>query len=165
MFRSNFETPGHQSNKALGDFLLKGVAVDKIIKTILLYLGVVSLSACAASGVHVSEDQLSNLKEGVTTYEHVIQTLGTPTTKTRTPNGNTQILYAYSEYQTRPETFIPYVGSFVGGADTRSSIVTLTFNQSGILQNYNQSETAIGTANNVSSGVEFDRVPVKTRNQ
>jgi|GEM_PF-3904331 len=56
--------------------------MDKITKNILLYLSAVSLGACAASGVHVSENQLSHFKEGITTYEQVIQTLGTPTTKT-----------------------------------------------------------------------------------
>jgi outer membrane protein assembly factor BamE (lipoprotein component of BamABCDE complex) len=138
--------------------------VNKITKIILLYLGIVSLGACAASGVHVSEDQLSNLKEGQTTYGQVVGTLGNPTTKTRTPLGDTQIMYIYSEYQTRPETFIPYVGGFVGGADTRSNIVTLTFNKKGVLQNYSQSETAMGTASNLSSGVSMDRVSVKARN-
>jgi hypothetical protein len=123
------------------------------------------LTACAASGVHVSEAQISNFQKGVTRYEDVVLELGNPTSKTLDSAQNTQIIYVYSEYQTRPETFIPYVGAFVGGADTRTNIASFKFNEAGLLQDYSFSETALGTASNLSAGVQPGRVAVKARSK
>ncbi len=123
----------------------------------------VLLSGCAASGVHVSQNQVSGFEKGKTTYDQILAELGTPTTKTLDSSGHTQISYVYSEYQTRPETFIPYVGAFVGGADSRTNITIFEFNKTGVLKDYSFSETAIGTATNLSSGVSSDRVETKAR--
>ena len=136
----------------------------KLTKTILLCLILTLVCACAASGVHVSEAQVSNFKKGKTTYEDVVSELGSPTSKTLNSSGKTDIVYIYSEYQTRPETFIPYVGAFVGGSDSRTNIASFTFNKAGILQDYTFSETSLGTVNNLNAGVHTDRVPVKTKN-
>ena len=136
----------------------------KLTKIILPCLALSLMSACAASGVHVSEAQMSNFKKGKTTYEGVVSELGNPTSTTLDSSGNTNIIYIYSEYQTRPETFIPYVGAFVGGADTRTNIASFKFNKKGVLKDYSFSETALGTASNLSAGVQPDRVPVKVRN-
>ncbi len=121
------------------------------------------LTACAASGVHVSEAQMSSFQKDKTTYEQLVAELGNPTSKTIDSFGNTDIIYVYSEYQTRPETFIPYVGAFVGGGDSRTNIASFKFNKVGILQDYSFSETALGTASNLSAGIQPDRVPVKKR--
>jgi len=137
----------------------------KPTKILLSGLAISLMSACAASGVHVSEAQVSSFQKGKTTYEDVVLELGNPTSKTLDSAHNTQIVYVYSEYQTRPETFIPYVGAFVGGADTRTNIASFKFNQVGILQDYSFSETALGTASNLSAGVQPDRVPVKARSK
>ncbi len=79
----------------------------KPAKTILSCCVLAILTACAASGVHVSEAQISEFQKGETTYEDVVLKLGNPTSRTLDSAHNTQIIYVYSEYQTRPETLIP----------------------------------------------------------
>ena len=68
-------------------------------------------------------------------------------------DGRQTISYTFMKYQTRPETFIPLVGIFVGGADVRNSSVTYVFNANGVLETFTQnsnntaSSTAINPAN------------------
>ena len=113
-------------------------------------LAVIILAGCASSGVHVSESQVSDFSKGVTTYDEVVAVLGSPTTRTRDASGNVTAEYVYTEYQTRPETFIPYAGMLVGGTDTRMSNANFVFSPDGILQDYNFSESAFGTSTNFS---------------
>lgn len=133
------------------------------MKRVLVLAIALMLTACAASGVHVDESQVTEFKKGQTSYDEVVSQLGSPTQKTIDSSGNVEISYIYSEYQTRPESFIPYVGGLVGGADTRINTALFKFNSSGVLQDYTFSETAIGTGMNLSAGVSPARVPVKPR--
>ena len=116
------------------------------------------LSACAAAGVQVTEDQLSFLKPGHTTVSEVVATLGPPTMQMRNPDGTRTISYVYSEAQTRPETFVPFVGAFVGGVDMRSNLVMLQFDGDGLLLTHTASTSALGSGMNLSSGVTPKRV-------
>src|SRR5690554_6309650 len=97
------------------------------------------LAGCASSGVRVTDDQMSQFKEGQTTKQDVIAALGQPTTTMRNSDGTTMVMYTYSEARTRGSTFIPIVGAFAGGVDTRSSNVVLTFDQRGVLQSTSSS--------------------------
>ena len=54
------------------------------------------------------------------------------------------ISYAYYSIQTRPETFIPYAGALVGGADSENSVVMINFDKRGILQSYTSSQGSTG---------------------
>lgn len=74
----------------------------------------------------------------------------------RNADGTTMLMYVYSEVSTRPSTFIPIVGAFVGGMDTKSNSVTLRFDKDGKLLYYSSSEIALGTA----SGIAVDAAPV-----
>lgn len=121
------------------------------------------LSACTSSGVYVDEAQIQSFAKGKTTYQEVVSQLGEPTQKTMDSNGNIEISYNYSETSVRPETFIPYVGAFVGGADSRSSNSTFMFDSEGVLQDYKTSSMAMGTTQNLSSDAKFDRVETKGR--
>ncbi len=108
------------------------------------------LSACASSGVRVTDDQMSQFKEGQTTKQEVIAALGQPTTTMRNSDGTTMVMYTYSEARTRGSTFIPIVGAFAGGVDTRSSNVVLTFDQRGVLQSTSSSSSQYGTATGIA---------------
>lgn len=121
------------------------------------------LAACSSTGVYVDESKVQNFTKGETTYESVISQLGQPTQKTLDSEGNLEIAYLYSETSVRPETFIPYAGAFVGGADTRTNSTTFIFDSSGILQDYKTSSMQLGTAQNLSSDAKFDRVETKGR--
>lgn len=119
------------------------------------------LVGCAASGVQVTQEDIDEFEPGRTTYAEVTQQLGPPTTESFNSDGSRQAIYAYSEMSIRPETFIPYVGGLVGGADRKANSVVFNFDQQGRLQNYSGSGTAVGTARNLSSGVNLERVDVR----
>ncbi|OZI21743.1 hypothetical protein CAL18_12530 [Bordetella genomosp. 7] len=118
----------------------------------LLIAALIGLSGCAATGVQVKQGQLDQFKQGETTRQEVVAALGKPTTQMRNSDGTTTLLYTYAESRTRPETFIPFVGAFVGGVDTNSSHVTLTFDQAGKLLSYSSSESEMGTGMGMAAG-------------
>ena len=113
----------------------------------------VSLSGCMSSGVKVDETKVAAFQKGVTTYQEVIQVLGKPTNSTFMPDGTHMIIYSYVSAQARPESFIPIVGAFVGGADSEQNTVMLTFDQNGVLKTTMTSQSGIG------SGTGFEGIP------
>lgn len=75
-----------------------------------------------------------------TTKKEVENWLGTPSGISKDKDGNDIWSYSYgsSESRVRGETFIPFVGGFLGGANTKSEGKTLhiTFNRAGIITSY-----------------------------
>ncbi len=119
---------------------------------------ILQLVACAASGVRINEDQLTVLQKGKTTLEDVHRAFGRPTSSTISSSGDRMVSYMYFEIQTRPETFIPIVGGFIGGADSRTTMVTLRFDSTGVLQDFSSTTSEMGTGAGLASGTAFDRV-------
>jgi outer membrane protein assembly factor BamE (lipoprotein component of BamABCDE complex) len=109
-----------------------------------------TLAGCASSGVRITDEQMSQFKEGQTTQQDVITALGQPTTTMRNADGTTVLMYTYAEARTRGSTFIPIVGAFVGGVDTRSNNVMLTFDQQGVLKTTSSSSSQYGTATGIA---------------
>lgn len=120
------------------------------MKTIITALTALMLTACASSGVRVTDEQMAQFHEGQTTKQEVIAALGQPTTTMRNADGTTMLMYTYAEARTRGSTFIPIVGAFVGGVDTRSNNVMLTFDQQGVLKTTSSSSSQYGTATGIA---------------
>lgn len=116
----------------------------------LVFALAIAVAGCAATGVQVTDEQMSEFTPGETIKAEVVEKLGQPTSQTRLSDGTTVLTYTYAEYRTRPETFIPYVGMFVGGGDTRSNHVTLTFDSNDVLADYSSSSSELGTATGVA---------------
>lgn len=76
------------------------------------------LAGCATAGTEVRPDQLSTLRAGQTTYAEVVQLLGPP-------NGN-----AIHADGTRK---IAYVRTSASPLSASQSVVTMTFDQRGVL--------------------------------
>ncbi len=110
-------------------------------------------AACAASGVQVKEEQLAQFEVGKATAADVVTALGQPNRNILMPDGSRMLIYSYAEVQTRPETFIPIAGAFVGGADIRTNSVMLRFAPSGILLTKSASSGSTGTGMGMTSGV------------
>ena len=131
--------------------------VGRLIITAIFVLG---LAACASTGVKVDQSKLSLLTKGKTTYEEAIQAFGKPTNTIMTDDGSKIISYNFISYQARPETFIPIVGAFAGGADTETSFLNMTFDQNNILQKYTSSQGGMGAGKNLE-GISQDRKSVR----
>ncbi len=110
------------------------------------------LAGCAASGVQVSEQQAQSFQVGRSTYSEVLSQLGEPTTSTVDSKGTRIAMYSYSAVQSRPQNFIPYIGPLVSGYDTKSSAVTFTFDQRGVLTNTASTQSNMGIGSNLAAG-------------
>ena len=110
------------------------------------------LGACAATGVQVTEQQAQTFQVGKSTYADVVANLGEPTSVTSSSNGNRVAIYSYSAVASRPQNFIPYIGPWISGYDTKSSAVTFVFDRTGILRETNSTQNNTGAGVNLAAG-------------
>lgn len=121
------------------------------------------LAGCAASGVKVTEEQLSKLTVGVSTESHAVAHLGAPTSRMRLASGEVMLQYVYAEAQVRPASFVPVVGLFAGGTDVRGNMVVLSFGVDGKLANTSSSASQLGTGTGFNAGAQSGQVPQQPR--
>jgi hypothetical protein len=126
--------------------------VMTIGKRVAPFLAVVFLTACAASGVQVTEQQAQSFQVGKSTYPEVVSALGQPTSVTSSSNGNRVAIYSYAAVAARPQNFIPYIGPWVAGYDTKSSAVTFVFDPRGILRETSSTQNNLGSGANIAAG-------------
>lgn len=106
------------------------------LKTVLLFSAIVclfTLTACASTGTMVRPEQIADFRAGETTYQDVVDRLGPPNARTTYPDGSFAIAYAHTSVTVRPETLIPVIGAFVGGADGATRTVGFRFDKNGVL--------------------------------
>jgi len=99
---------------------------------------------------------MAQFKRGVTTEQDVLAALGRPTGETMSADGSQIWTYTYASVQARPATFIPIIGMFAGGADTRQTVAVLRFGSDGKLVDY------MSSSNGVGSGSGFAAPPTPT---
>ncbi len=100
-----------------------------LISTLLVLL----LAGCAASGTQVSEQAATQFKEGVTREPEIIAKLGQPTSVSII-NGKRMLGYAGTQVKVKGATFIPIVGGFIGGADSKVTVATYQIGSEGVLE-------------------------------
>lgn len=124
----------------------------------LLAIGILlAVGGCMSTGVRVSEQEATSFTVGKSTYADVVAALGEPTTTTIDTSGVRVAVYAYSAMQQRPENFIPYIGPFIAGVDTKSSQVTFVFDRDGILRSTSSSQSQAGAGANLSAGTPIQQ--------
>jgi hypothetical protein len=109
------------------------------------------VAGCASSGVQVTEQQAQSFKVGKSTYTDVVTGLGDPTTTTVDSFGNRVATYSYTAVASRIQNYIPYIGPYISGSDTKTSSVQFTFNQTGLLTAMNSTQTNIGSGTNLAA--------------
>lgn len=110
------------------------------------------ISACMSYGTKVDQNKVAQFVKGKTTYSEVIQALGKPTNSTINSDGSKTLSYFYMQHQMNAASFIPYVGMFVGGAQSENTTVTLMFDSNSILTNYSASEGGADMGTGIISG-------------
>jgi hypothetical protein len=60
----------------------------------------------------------------------------------------------------RPESFLPFIGSLVGGADTRSSATVFLFDVHGILKSASTTTSNVGTGLSAGLSTDLQSAPV-----
>jgi hypothetical protein len=116
------------------------------MKAIAALILCVFVTGCSSTGVEVKPEQTADFRPGVTTRQDVLARLGPPTGQSTNSDGTTVLVYSFAASKVRPSTFIPFVGAFVGGADTRASSVAFSFDPNGKLVRSSSSSSAIGSA-------------------
>ncbi len=122
------------------------------MKTIFIIATALMLSACVATGKKVTQEKVSQFEIGKTTYQEVIQELGEPTDSTLRSDGSREITYSYAQSQMKAQNFIPYVGGFLGGRESESSFVYMSFNKRGVLTHYSARSGKQSTGTGLISG-------------
>jgi predicted small lipoprotein YifL len=89
-----------------------------------------TLAGCGTSGVQVRPEQVAAIERGRSTEADVRTALGAPT-GVSVVNGQRMLVYSGAAYSMRPESFVPVLGAFVGGADWRASHVIVTIGPDG----------------------------------
>jgi hypothetical protein len=112
--------------------------------------------ACASSGVKVDPSKVNDFTVGKSTCADVQAELGNPTQRYQLADEKIRWVYSYAAVQAHPETFIPIVGAFVGGADTETTMVGFRFSKNCILEKTISAESGTGTGTNLE-GIGQDR--------
>jgi hypothetical protein len=132
------------------------------MKLLVLLAGLV-LAGCMSAGVKVDEANLAKFEKGKTTYQQVIAGLGGPTTNTLMPDGRRMLMYTWVDARARPQNFVPLVGAFMGGADTRSSSAIVWIGTDGTLESFSASQSQYGIGRGLDAGPSPGRVPTQPR--
>lgn len=111
----------------------------------------VLLAGCMSVGVEVRPEQMASFRRGVTTLQEVTAALGPASVQTALDDGSMLLVYTYVTSRPHPESYIPFIGSLVAGADTRSSAAVFLFDTRGVLKSANT------TTSNVGTGLTTDR--------
>jgi hypothetical protein len=109
------------------------------------------LAGCMSAGVDVRPEQMSSFRPGVTTLQNVTAMLGPASVQTALDDGSTLLVYTFVTSRPHPESFLPFIGSLVGGADTRSSATVFLFDAHGMLKSASTTTSNVGTG--LSSGL------------
>lgn len=134
------------------------------MKKLFLVAAALLLAGCAASGTQINESQIAEFVPGKTTVADVVGKLGVPNQTVTGPDGTKTLVYSYVQVQTRPETLIPVVGAFIGGADVKTSVAVLRFSRRGVFIDSATSIGASGSGMGLASGTGFpERVPDQPR--
>lgn len=133
-------------------------------------LSIVTLAAvcigCVSTGRPIDSSKLSQVKRGESSRTDVESLLGHPQSimQSEGPDGTeTMLLYQYLFASPRGESFIPIVGAFVGGANTRLQTATITIGKDGkvskIASSFGADEMKTGVAVNMPSTNATPRTP------
>ena len=77
---------------------------------------------------------MANFRHGVTSLQDVVTALGPASVETALDDGSTLLVYTYVTSRPHPETYLPFIGALVGGADTHSSAAVFLFDSHGLLK-------------------------------
>ena len=118
----------------------------------LVVLGLAAaLSSCASAGTKIDPNAVAAFVKGKTTVAQAEDALGEPNGTSSAQDGSTILVYTYTHSSVHASTFIPIVGAFVGGADTKSQSVVLRFGPDGTYQGASTATGNLGVATGLAA--------------
>lgn len=120
------------------------------MKFVLALLVAAAVAGCASSiGTPIQKERVAQIRLGVTTEPDLLLLFGNPSTKTLDASGAIVLTWVYSSASTKPETFVPLAGPFIGGYDTHLQQLTVLINKKGRVERW--------TMNDVPDEVRYGR--------
>jgi hypothetical protein len=92
--------------------------MENIVLAGLLVVALSALLGCVSTGRNFDESRVADIRKGQTTEADLRQMFGPPQNRSMNSEGMTTLMWMYHEMTTKPQTFIPIAGPFIGGADT-----------------------------------------------
>lgn len=106
------------------------------IRTLTLIMFSAILAGCATSqtGKEFDTSKVDRIEDGETTKSEIVQWFGKPQGRGThsAPEGDQYETYTYSyaEGTVKAESYIPFVGMFLGGSESESKVLTVHFDDS-----------------------------------
>ena len=100
----------------------------------------IALAATLAAGAAFAGEPGPPFEVGVATQADVVKLLGKPMFVTHS-KGDTILAYSKMHATVKPESFIPVVGLFAGGARTKTKTTTFTFGADGLLESIDTTDS------------------------
>ena len=123
-----------------------------MVRYIFLIVALFAITACVSMGTKIDQENGSQFVPGKTTYAEAIQQLGKPTQSTMNSDGTRTAMYMYTQSQINAANFIPVVGMFVRGSESKNTIVALNFDRNSLLTHYTASEGSTSVGTGLTSG-------------
>lgn len=104
------------------------------MKRILTLIFLAALATgCATTGHQFDDSKVSRIQDGQTTQQQIEHWFGKPDGVTTNSQGQTGYTYSYAEANTSAASFIPVVGSVVGGTNSQAKTLSVWFNKAGVV--------------------------------
>jgi outer membrane protein assembly factor BamE (lipoprotein component of BamABCDE complex) len=126
----------------------------KRVMILLLLSGL--LSGCVSVGRKIDQSAADKIEKGKTTREEVIRLIGSPDQITTRGGGYTVFMYNYMRATAKPETFIPIVGAFVGGANVQNQMVMVVFGADGVVKDVFSTRGGTEASKGLATGSQAD---------
>lgn len=109
------------------------------------------LAGCASAGRPIAQQNVSQIKTGVTTETDLVRLFGPPNSKSLSSEGKTLMMWVYSESQVKGTTFIPIVGAFAGGVNSRTQTLQVLIGRNGKVERYVTNDSPIEARSGIGS--------------
>jgi outer membrane protein assembly factor BamE (lipoprotein component of BamABCDE complex) len=129
-----------------------GKYVSAMVIVFLLGATIICSPGCATVGRKIDVSAVDRIQKGKTTRQEVLNWLGSPDHVRRDGDGIVTYSYMYVRSEVKGESFIPYAGVFVGGSETESQSVTVTFGPDGIVKDFTSDMGGMETNQNLGAG-------------
>jgi outer membrane protein assembly factor BamE (lipoprotein component of BamABCDE complex) len=121
------------------------------MKRALVIFVLIFFIGCASVGRQIDQSAADKIEKGKSTKADVIALIGSPDRIIKN-NDITIFSYHYARVTSKPETFIPVVGPFVGGHNVQSQHIMITFGPDDIVKNVMSSYSATESNRGMTTG-------------
>ena len=122
------------------------------MKTLLLVALLSILAGCVTAGREVDPVKVSAFEKGKTSRAEIEAAIGQPNSVSRLSDGKVVAVYFFMHSQSRPESFIPFIGPLVGGSDVVQKNVIIYYGTTGLYESSQSTETTMGAAIGLAGG-------------